>query len=136
MPDGPNHTCEVLGCAALVSHPPRGGPYLCTDHGRAVIRAANDAFRTTLKGGTVLATAGIQAMGDLAVLQVLHRVMTYTDFTPDNDPHEEHDFGCFNHGTDRIYWKIDYYDQHLAVYHDPRTTGCHRVLTVLLASEY
>jgi hypothetical protein len=26
---------------------------------------------------------------------VIRRVATYSDFTPDNDPHGEHDFGSF-----------------------------------------
>ena len=34
----------------------------------------------------------------------------YDEFTEDNDPYKEHEFGkCTVEGTD-IFWKIDYYD--------------------------
>lgn len=86
--------------------------------------------------GFFLLTAGVRALSDLAVLQILELVRTYDTFTPDNDPHGEHDFGRLTLAGEVIYWKIDYYDEDLNYYHDPRTPGGTRVLTVLLASEY
>ena len=64
--------------------------------------------------------------------------MSFEDFTPDNDPHGEHDFGAFEHAGKRIFWKIDYYDAACENgSEDPadasKTT---RVLTIMLADEY
>jgi hypothetical protein len=103
------------------------------------IRELNDAFRTRmLDGGRLFLTAGIveKSLGDQA--EIMRRVSEFSDFTEDNDPHGEHDFGAFYFAGEHIFWKIDYYD--LAMKHgspdpaDPMVTT--RVLTVLLAEEY
>ena len=66
------------------------------------------------------------------------RAGRFSAFTPENDPHGEHDFGAFDHKGDTIYWKIDDYDPTLT--HgsedpsDARQTR--RVLTIMLASEW
>lgn len=105
---------------------------------RQRIRDDNDRFRMSGGGedGFFLLTAGVRALGDLAILELLQLVRTYNAFSPENDPWGEHDFGRIDFAGHVIYWKIDYYDQDLQYYHDPRTPGCRRVLTVLLASEY
>ena len=60
------------------------------------------------------------------------------DFTEDNDPHKEHDFGAFEHEEQRFFWKIDYYDRDMIFGSedpaDPKATT--RVLTIMLAEEY
>ncbi len=104
----------------------------------ARIRELNDAFRTTLQGGKVMVTAGIAALGLPTQLEVLERVKTFQEFTSDNDPYGEHDFGSFDHEDERIFWKIDCYDRTLEYGSDdpsdPLVTV--RVLTIMLASEY
>lgn len=40
---------------------------------------------------------------------IREKVETFADFTPDNDPWKERDFGAFDHNGDKIFWKIDYY---------------------------
>jgi hypothetical protein len=55
-----------------------------------------------------------------------------------NDPYEEHDFGAFDADGQRVFFKIDYYDESLS-YHspdpaDPAVTK--RVITIMLAEEY
>ena len=107
------------------------------DH-TAQIRALNDALRSTFKGGRVLVTSGVSALGTEAVAAVLDRVRTFTDFTEENDPNGEHDFGTFEIGGNRFFFKVDYYDPTMdAGSEDPsypaQTT---RVLTIMLASEY
>ena len=102
------------------------------------IRALNDALRSTFEGGRVLVTSGVSALGTEAVAAVLDRVRTFTDFTEENDPNGEHDFGTFEIGGNRFFFKVDYYDPTMdAGSEDPsdpaQTT---RVLTVMLASEY
>lgn len=83
-------------------------------------------------------TAGIAALSDDVRVAVLERVRSFDEFTPDNDPHREHDFGAFEHAGHRIFWKIDYYDAAMeAGSEDPAdTTQTTRVLTIMLASEY
>ncbi len=69
---------------------------------------------------------------------VIRRVATFSDFTPDNDPRREHDFGNFTLASRKFFWKIDAYDADMQFGSedpaDPSTTT--RVLTIMLASEY
>jgi hypothetical protein len=104
----------------------------------ANIRTLNDAFRTTMTGGRVMMTAGVDALPSDVKAMVIRRVATFTAFTADNDPHGEHDFGSFELGGRKFFFKLDYYD--LAVEFgsedpaDPNKTT--RVLTIMLAEEY
>jgi hypothetical protein len=102
------------------------------------IRALNDAFRTTMTGGKVFMTAGVDALPSDVKAMVIRRVATFADFTPDNDPHGEHDFGSFEVGGRKFFFKIDYFDNELEFGSDdpadPSKTT--RVLTIMLASEY
>jgi hypothetical protein len=102
------------------------------------IAALNDAFRTTYHGGTLVLTAGIQALPEETQVGILHAVRTFNTFTPDNDPHQEHDFGTIEYKGHRVFWKIDYYDSTLTFGSEnpenPNQTS--RVLTVMLAEEY
>jgi Protein of unknown function (DUF3768) len=102
------------------------------------IRALNDAFRRSLFGGKVMMTAGIAALSVAMQAKVLDEVRTFDAFTAENDPHAEHDFGSFEVGGRKIFWKIDAYDAAMEFGSedpaDPSTTT--RVLTIMLASEY
>ncbi len=52
----------------------------------------------------------------------MRRVHDFIAFTPDNDPHGEHDFGSFEFAGKTIFWKIDCYDRDLNYGSpDPRT---------------
>jgi Protein of unknown function (DUF3768) len=46
-----------------------------------------------------------------ATVDIAERVAAFDSFTKDNDPHRERDFGSFDYGGNRIFWKIDYYDR-------------------------
>ena len=102
------------------------------------IRDLNDALRRTGVGGRMLLTAGIGALPVQHQVEILMRVRAHDEFTEDNDPHGEHDFGSFDHAGARIFWKIDYYDAACRYGSedpaDPAKTV--RVLTVMLAEEY
>ena len=104
------------------------------------IRALNDELRRHLSRTSELAfmTPGIAALGQEAVDRIVQTIATYDDFCHANDPHEEHDFGSFEHAGETIFWKIDYYDPTLTYGSedpsDPRQTV--RVLTIMLAAEY
>jgi hypothetical protein len=105
---------------------------------REWIAALNDAFRKTFRGGKVLLTAGISALPPEEQEAVLTQVRTFADFTEENNPWGEHDFGSIRHNGLRIFWKIDYYDRSMEGGSpepaDPDKTT--RVLTVMLAEEY
>ena len=69
---------------------------------------------------------------------IMRRVRSFADFTPDNNPYDEHDFGSFEHAGQKIFWKIDCYDRDMN-YGSPDPadeTVTERVLTVMLAEEY
>ena len=98
----------------------------------------NDAFRKSFAGGRVMLTAGVDALPNDVRAMVLRKVATFSDFTQDNDPHGEHDFGSFELTGRKFFWKIDYYGPGMqggsADAANPRATE--RVLTVALAEEY
>lgn len=102
------------------------------------IKTLNDNFRKTFTGGQVLLTAGINAKPTDDVANILSMVRNFNKFTPDNDPYGEHDFGSFDYKSDKIFWKIDYYDKNYQYLSEnpsnPNITN--RVMTVMLASEY
>lgn len=103
------------------------------------IAELNDRLRTTFLTGDVVLTEGIAELSDDDRSAVMTAVREFSAFTPDNDPHGEHDFGAIDApNVGRVFWKIDYYDADLR-YHspDPADPACtHRVLTIMLASEY
>ena len=102
------------------------------------IRVLNDNFRTTFIGGQLYLTIGVAELPIDVKANALLMVKTFKDFTGDNDPHGEHDFGLIEDGDVRCFWKIDYYDSDMELMSpdaaDPSVTT--RVLTVMLADEY
>lgn len=103
------------------------------------IRYLNDLFRATFVTGLVVLTEGIQALEYEDMADVITRVREFKDFTADNDPHGEHDFGAFDHPVaGKVFWKIDYYDPSLdGGSNDPADpVKTKRVLTIMLAREY
>src|SRR5262245_39730770 len=111
---------------------------IATSYVMRCIREQNDAFRKTFSGGKVMMTAGVDALPDMVKAAVLQTVANFDDFTEDNDPHGEHDFGSFELVNRKFYWRIDYYDRDLKCGSDdpadPEKTT--RVLTIMFASEY
>jgi Protein of unknown function (DUF3768) len=104
----------------------------------ARIRDLNDTFRRTFSGGRVMMTCGVAELPDMVKANALLLVASFDQFTEDNDPRGEHDFGSFELVNRKFFWKIDYYDERCEFgSEDPsqpeRTT---RVLTLMLASEY
>lgn len=103
------------------------------------IKTLNDNFRKTFTGGQVLLTAGIDSMDAEDVANIMLLVQNFNDFTPDNDPYGEHDFGSFMYNDNKIFWKIDYYDRfntHFASENPANPDITNRVLTIMLAEEY
>lgn len=104
------------------------------------IRTLNDLLRTTLQGGSIYMTSGVQALGPAAVMEILERVRTYpaVKFDSETDPHRERDFGIVSYQGERIYWKIDYFDKEQKQHsEDPSDASLtHRVMTIMLSEEY
>jgi len=103
------------------------------------IAELNDLCRTAMGvAGKVIQTQGICALPPEDQSQIREKVETFNDFTEDNDPYGERDFGAFEHDGQKIFWKIDYYAPDMM--HgsedpaDPSQTV--RVLTIMLADEY
>jgi hypothetical protein len=102
------------------------------------IAELNDKFRKTFLGGSVLATNGIAGLPEQDQRAVFTKVRAFDDFSEDNDPYGEHDFGAIEHKGDKIFWKIDYYDPTMTQgSEDPADpTKTRRVLTIMFANEY
>ena len=103
----------------------------------AVIAALNDACRAEPGAGWML-TSGVAALSEANLARAVAAVAAFSDFSEDNDPHAERDFGAFEVDGQRLMWKIDYYDLDLCTASpdpaDPAVTK--RVLTLMLAGEY
>lgn len=83
-------------------------------------------------------TAGVSSLPADRLAAVLTAVRDYTDFTPENDPYEEHDFAAVTIDGERYLWKIDYYDLDLR-YDSPDPSDpafTQRVMTIMRAEEY
>lgn len=88
--------------------------------------------------GEVLLTSGIAALPVEDLERTFAAVRDFAVFEVGNDPWGEHDFGAFDVGGNKVFWKIDYYDKDRAMGSpdpaDPAVTT--RVLTIMLAEEY
>src|SRR5262249_13196808 len=101
------------------------------------IAALNDFARTAMgKACRLVQTQGISALPLRHQSAIREKVDLFDAFTSDNDPHQERDFGAFEHNGERIFWKIDYYDTSLTQgsedSSEPKQTV--RVLTIMLVS--
>jgi Protein of unknown function (DUF3768) len=108
------------------------------------IRQFNDFFRMhgvplCTSYGRKMMTRGIRALGAEAMVEIAEHVMAFNDFSEDNDPWCEHDFGAFDFKGEKVFWKIDYYDRCRHEHRSPDPSNASatcRVLTIMLASEY
>lgn len=90
--------------------------------------------------GMIMMTRGIMALEPEQIIDVWSKVRRFDDFSSDNDPYGEHDFGSFEiDGAGRLFWKIDYYGDRAcnSGSEDPADPDrSYRVLTIMLAEEY
>jgi hypothetical protein len=102
------------------------------------IRELNDSLRRTFLGGKVMLTAGVDALPPEFKACVLSKVRDFNEFSTDNDPHGEHDFGAFEINNEKFFWKIDYYTLDIeGSSEDPANPAVStRVLSIMYASEY
>lgn len=101
------------------------------------IQELNDRLRKTGIGGKVVLTRAVAALGETELSEVLRRVREFDDFTRNNDPWGEHDFGEVLLNGERYFWKIDAYDADLEFGSpDPANEAVTtRVLTVMKAMD-
>lgn len=103
------------------------------------VRELNDRFRQEGQGrGSVMLTTGIQELGHDFIMAAVANVRSFDDFSDDNDPWGEHDFGAVEVQSEKVFFKIDYYDPNLTKgSENPANEGItHRVMTIMLPSEY
>ena len=98
----------------------------------------NDAFRRTFTGGKIVMTDGVAALPEKDLAQLLAKVRSFDEFTVDNDPHHEHDFGTIKLEDATYFFKLDYYAPDMeGGSEDPADpTKTTRVLTIMRADEY
>ena len=60
------------------------------------VQELNDALRTTFTGGRVVMTSSVSTLPSNVQETAIQMVIAFDDFTHDNDPHGEHDFGSFD----------------------------------------
>jgi hypothetical protein len=102
------------------------------------IRVLNDNFRSTFEGGRVVMTAGVAELPLGTRARLIAAVQSFSNFTKDNDPHGEHDFGSIELSGETYFFKVDYHaldmDGGSEDPADPEKTT--RVLTIMRADEY
>jgi Protein of unknown function (DUF3768) len=99
----------------------------------ARVRVLNDNFRSTFT--RVVMSSGVADLPFGVRAQVLINVQNFADFTADNDPYGEHDFGSFEVAGETFFWKIDLYEEP-DVKDSNGEPAVTRVLTIMLAEEY
>jgi hypothetical protein len=102
------------------------------------IALLNDSLRRTFEGGKVVMTDGVAALPENELAQLLVKVRSFAEFTSDNDPHGEHDFGSLDLSGQTYFFKVDYYALDMdGGSEDPADpTKTTRVLTIMRADEY
>jgi uncharacterized protein DUF3768 len=105
---------------------------------RAKIAALNDSFRRTFRGGRVMMTPTVEEMPDCVKAEALVQVANFKNFTMDNDPYGEHNFGALDLVGRKFFWKIDYYDKecHPGSEDPADADETSRILTLMLAEDY
>jgi Protein of unknown function (DUF3768) len=102
------------------------------------IRELNDLLRSTFTGGRVVMTQGVAALLEYELAQLLEKVRRFDEFSKDNDPYGEHDFGSLQLAGQTYFFKVDYYAPDMdGGSEDPADpTKTTRVLTIMRADEY
>ena len=105
---------------------------------REAIRELNDVFRKDLSGGRLNATVGFLEHTGGAIFDFLIALAAFNDFSDDNAPYGEHDFGSLTYMGQPVFWKIDYYDLDMK-HHSPDPANPDvtiRALWLMMAWEY
>jgi hypothetical protein len=112
-----------------------------------IIAQQNDDFRQNFGSaiasdnpiqGKHTVTQGFLSLDPGDQLIATLKIRNYNDFTKDNDPYGEHDYGSFKLNGETICWKIDYYDLNYQYGSEnpANPTQTRRVLTAMLSWEW
>lgn len=101
------------------------------------IRDLNDQLRREMPHGSILLTRAVAQLDDTAIRAILRLVQEFNDFTPDNDPWLEHDFGQVTIDGTSFFWRCDAYDLDLQWGSPDPTdeTVTRRILTVMTSED-
>ncbi len=94
------------------------------------IARKNDLLRKNMEGGKVLFTSGVQESEYLQ--EIVNAVRAFSDFSSDNDPYGERDFGKVTVNSENYFFKIDYYDDSYEYFKEDGN----RVMTIMRSDEY
>jgi Protein of unknown function (DUF3768) len=121
-----------------IAHPNQTEAAMSKNDKSVRIRELNDHLPRTFYGGRVVMTDGVAALPENQLAQLLGNVRSFDEFTTDNDPHGEHDFGTIELAGQRYFFKVDYYAPDMdGGSEDPADpTKTTRVLTIMRADEY
>ena len=87
--------------------------------------------------GDAFVTQGVHVLDPDVKMSILAKVSAFDNFSEDNDPHGEHDFGALEIlGVGKVFWKIDYYDDAQMEFGAEDKETAYRVLTIMLADDY
>lgn len=104
----------------------------------AKIRQLNDLLRSTFIGGLVVCTSSVAETDEDTRRCLMREVQNFNNFSEDNNPHGENDFGAIDLQGEKFFFKIDYYDKSMEMGSpdpaDPSVTR--RVITIMRADEY
>lgn len=107
-PTKPNNSCENLSAIAV----------------------KNDQIRKTFTCCKLVFTPSVAARNDLDM--IVNAIREFNQFTLENDPHGEHDFGKVIVNGGSYFWKFDYYDENFEFFKEDGN----RVLKIMHVSEY
>ena len=102
----------------------------------SVIADINDQIRSMIpfvpKPHMLVLTEGVLALPEGELASLCSQVRKFSNFTSDNNPYGENDFGSVLINEEKFFWKFDYFDDGFQFYKE----NGHRVLTIMRADEY
>jgi hypothetical protein len=105
-------TARAIAAATVPLLPPPWGSLktkeeIMTQPNTQKIAELNDLCRTAMGiAGRLVQTSGISALPLEDQSAIREKVELFSDFTPDNDPHKERDFGAFDHNGQKIFGRL------------------------------
>jgi hypothetical protein len=105
---------------------------------KRIVRLNNAVLQGHGAHSSIVVTAELESKGEEYLIRVSKAVAGFDQFNEENDPHGEHDFGAIMLDGKKLFWKIDYFDLALSAHSLDKANEdiTHRVLTIMLASEY
>lgn len=89
---------------------------------KQIIKELNDNFRKSFLGGHVIISQKVQMLPAKSRKELFEYIKQFNNFTKENDPYGEHDFGSIKFQNNVYFWKIDYYDTNF-LYHSPNPSN-------------